>query len=171
MQKKKDAVVQRWLEDALATYPKDGSALFSREKDPFANPVGHSLRVGTRGIFDDLLDGTQSEKTRQHLHEIIKIRAVQQFSASQAVRFVFRLKEVIRAELGNAVRDPQLASELTEFEGRIDRMALAAFDIFVQCREQVCELRVNEAKRRVSWIVDKLNERGTNPELARTDLE
>ena len=171
MQKKKDAVVQRWLEDALATYHEDASALFGREKDPFANPVGHSLRVGMRGIFDDLLDGTQSEKTRQHLHEIIKIRAVQQFSASQAVRFVFRLKEVIRAELGNAARDPQLASELTELEGRIDRMALAAFDIFVQCREQVCELRVNEAKRRVSWIVDKLNERGSNPELARIDLE
>jgi hypothetical protein len=58
---------------------------------------------------------------------------------------------------------------LVEFEAEIDRVALAGFDVFVECREQVSELRINEVKRRVSWIVEKMNERGSDPELAGTN--
>ena len=70
-----------------------------------------------------------------------------------------------------ALGDARLLAELTELERQIDRVALAAFDVFVQCREQVYELRVNEVKRRVSWVVNRMNGRGLDPELARTDLE
>ncbi len=170
LQQNKEAIIQRWLESVLATYPEDSCAAFRRQEDPFANPVGHSLRVGTRAIVEALVDGMDAEKIRSALHEIIKIRAVQQFAASQAVCFVFHLKEAIRAELGEAVRDPRFSSEFVELEGQIDRIALAAFDVFVQCREQVCELRVNEMKRRVSWVVDKMNQRGCDPDLARGNL-
>lgn len=158
------AIVQRWIERVLATYPEDTSAAFMRQKDPFANPVGHSVRMGTGGIFELLLDGVDAggvdvEKVRPHLTEIIKIRSIQQFSASQAVCFVFDLKEIIRAELGKAVVDPRHASAWADVETQIDRIALEAFDIFAQCRQQVCDLRVNEVKRRVSWVMEKLNGR------------
>ena len=166
----KDAIIQRWLEDVLATYPEDSCAAFRRQKDAFANPVGYSLRVGTRGIFEALLQGMDAEKIRQYLHEIIKIRAVQQFSASRAVGFVFRLKQAIRAELGTTARDPSWLHELEQLEGQIDRIALTAFDLFVQCRERVSELRVNEVKRRMSWVMDRMNERGFDPESARINL-
>jgi hypothetical protein len=122
--------------------------------------------VGTRGIFEALLDGADAEKIRQHLHEIVRIRAVQEFSASEAVRFVFHLKAAVRAELTKASRDRRFSSELAEFEDQIDRIALVAFDVFVECREQVCELRVNEVKRRVSWVVDRMNRRGLDPASA-----
>ena len=122
-------------------------------------------------MFDVLLEGADPQKARDCLQEIIKIRAVQQFSASQAVGFVFRLKDAVRKELGKTVTNSRFASELTQFEGRVDEIALAAFDIFVECRKQVYELRVNEVKRRVSWIVDKLNKRGLDPELTRINLE
>jgi hypothetical protein len=171
LQEKKEAIVRRWLEDVLATYPEESSAAFRRQKDPFANPVGHCLRVGTRGIFEALLDGTGAERIQHLLLEIIKIRAVQQFSASQAVGFVFRLKEAIRAELGAAASDSRFWPELAKLEGRIDQMALAAFDIFVECREQVYELRVNETKRRVSWVMGKLGQREADSELAETNRE
>jgi hypothetical protein len=92
---------------------------------------------------------------------------VQQFSASQAVGFVFRLKEAVRAELGEGARDARFASELAELDAQIDRMGLAAFDVFVQYREQAYELRVNEVKRRVSWVIEKMNGREVDPELAR----
>ena len=159
----KDAIIQRWLEDVLATYPGTSAGAFKRQKDPFANPVGHSLRVGTRAIFEALIDGMDADKIGEYLQEIIKIRAVQQFSASQAVSFVFRLKKAIRAELGKAASDPRFSSELAEIESCIDRIGLAAFDVFVECRERVCELRVNEMKRRVSWVADKMNGRGCDP--------
>jgi hypothetical protein len=169
LQKKKEAIIQRWLHDALATYADEAASAFGREKDPFANPVGHSLRGGTRGIFEALLEGTDSDETHQYLHEIIRIRAVQQFSPSQSLGFVFALKKAIRAELGREATDPRFAGDLAEIDERIDRIALAAFDIFVQCREQVYELRVSEAKRRVSWIVDKMNERELDSEFAQID--
>jgi len=169
LRKNKDAVVRRWLDDALATYPDRSAVAFTRQKDPFANPVGHSLRVGTRGIFEALLDGTDDEKIRRCLHEIIRIRAVQELSASVAVGFVFQLKEAIRTELPKAAGDPRFSAELAALEARIDRIALTAFDVFVQCREQLCELRVNEVKRSVGWIADKINKRSADPELTRTD--
>lgn len=165
----KEAVVRRWLDDALDVYPEQASAAFQRQQDPFANPVGHSLRTGTVGILEALLDGMDAEKIHECLHEIIRIRAVQQFSASSAVSWVFALKGALRAELGGAAADPRHASELAEIEGQVDRIALAAFDIFVECREQVYELRVNEVKRRVSWVVEKMNERHPDSELAPVD--
>lgn len=161
--KNQDAIVGRWLDHVLATYGADSSAMFKRQKDPFANPVGHSLRVGTQGIFETLLGGMDHgkidiEKIRQYLHEIVKIRAVQKFSASEAVGFIFHLKEAVRAELVEAAGDPRFSDELAQFDRRIDRVALAAFDLFVQYREQVYELRVNEIKRRVSWVMDKMGQ-------------
>ncbi len=164
--KNQDAIVGRWLDHVLATYGADSSAVFKRQKDPFANPVGHSLRVGMREIFEALLRGMDVEKIRQHLHEIVKIRAIQQFSASEAVGFVFYLKEAVRAELADAAKDPRFSDELAQLDRRIDRVALAAFDIFVQCREQVSELRVNEVKRRVSWVMDKMSQHGLDSQPA-----
>jgi hypothetical protein len=151
----RDAIVERWLEDALSMYPAPAAGAFTRRKDPFANPVGNSLRTGTAGIFDAVLEGTDTETIRRHLDEIIRIRAVQQLDAPQAVGFVFRLKDAVRAELQRLNGDPGVWCELAELDRRIDEIALAAFDVYVQCREQVCELRVNEVKRRVSWAMER----------------
>ena len=171
LHKHKQAIAERWLDDALATYPGDAAVAFKNQKDPFANPVGHSLRVATQSVFAALLDGKDDDEICQLLHEVVKIRAVQQFSASQAVDFIFRLKEAVRAGLGKAASDPQYAGELADFDRRIDRMALAAFDFFVKCREEVWQLRVNEVKRRVAWVLEKMGQRGLGPELVEIDLE
>ncbi len=162
---RRDAIARDWLEGVLATYPGDSAAIFGRERDPFANPVGHSLRVGTQGILDVLLDNTDVGEIREHLHEIMRIRAVQQFAPSQAVGFVLRLREIVRAAAGEMAADPRFSSELAELDSQIDQIALEAFDIYVGCREQVYELRVNEVKRQVSWIVDKVNRQDPDPQL------
>jgi hypothetical protein len=171
LQIKQDAIVQRWIAGALASYPDEGAAAFSREKDPFANPVGHSLRVGTRQIFAALLAGVDAEEIHDHLHEIIRIRAVQNFSASQSVGFVLDLKKAIRVELGSMATDARFSSDLAEVDDQIDRFALAAFDVFAECREQLYDVRVNEMKRRVSWIMGKMNERELDRELTQVDSE
>ena len=159
-----EAIVQRWFNDILATYPAESAAAFGREQDPFANPIGHGLRVGTRGLLEALLDGIDSEKVREYLHGIIKIRAIQECPASQAVGFDFQLKPAIRAVLGPAATDARFASERAELDERIDRMVLDAFDVFVECREKMYELRVNEVKRSVPWVVDKMNQRRSDGE-------
>jgi hypothetical protein len=154
-----EAIADRWLECVLNTYPEEAVAAFQRQKDPFANPVGHSLRVGTRAILESIIAGIDGDHISRPLTDIIKIRAVQQFTASQAVGFVFLLKDAIREQLGDAADDAPIVTELVDLEHVIDRLALVAFDLFVQCREQLFELRVNEVKRSVSWVVDKVNQR------------
>lgn len=166
LQASKDAIIRRWLDDVLATYSEDASVAFGRRKDQFANPVGHSLRVGTRAIFEALLEGFDAAKIRPPLHEIVKIRAVQQFSPSTAVGFIFLLKRAVRLELGAPGENPRLSSERAQFEERIDRLALTAFDVFVECRERVLELRVNELKRQIPWAVSRMNESAAGPEPA-----
>ena len=164
-----DAILLRWLDDALAAYPGSSSAVFKCEKDPFANPVGRSLREGTRGMFHALVDRENAEEMRQHVSEIMRIRAVQQHSPSQAVGFLFSLKNAIRAELHGVVTQTEYSSELAELDNQIDRIGLMAFDIYVQYREQMCELRINEVKRQVSWMVDKMNKRVPDQDLVQID--
>jgi hypothetical protein len=167
---KKAQIVQRWLDEALSLYARDASDAFARQKNQFANPVGHSLRQGTLAIFEALLDGQDAEKIRQHLVEIVKIRAVQQFDPSTALDFIFRLKKIVREELELDLRVDKVSPEYWLFERAVDKVALDAFDVYVECREQVFELRSNEMKRRVSWIVGKLNKGETGPELLEADL-
>jgi len=191
-----DAIVRRWLDDALSTYSKDSSAAFKRRKDPFGNPVGHALRVATATIFETLLaetlsnasesnasesnasesnatesNATEPAKMHEHLREVVKMRAVQQFSASQAVGFIFRLKQAVRTKLEATVGDSRFPAELLQFDQRVDRIAMEAFDIYVECRERLSELRINEVKRRVAWVVHKMDQRGVDPELAPADSE
>jgi hypothetical protein len=173
LERHKEAIIRRWFERALETYPADAARAFSRRNDPFTNPVGHSLRVGTRGIFEVLIEGshsglkvTESEAGCQCLRDVIRIRAIQEIPASRAVSFVLDLKAAVRAELGPAAEDPRFASDLVRFERRIDETALFAVDELVRCREQVCELRVNEVKRRVSWLMGKMNGHGADVEPA-----
>jgi RsbT co-antagonist protein rsbRD N-terminal domain len=159
-----DVIVQRCVEEVLSTYPDDAAALFRREQDPFANPVGHSVRVGVRGLIEGLMDGADAERLRDSLSEILKIRAVQTFSPSQAVGFVFALKRSAREALDDDLAEPAVQEELARWDGRIDDLALVAFEVYVAQREQVYALRVGEAKRRVEWVVEKLNQRAVGEE-------
>ncbi|MEJ2187543.1 MAG: RsbRD N-terminal domain-containing protein, partial [Gemmatimonadota bacterium] len=162
LQERKDAIVGRWSDEVLAAYPADGGAFFKRQKDRFANPVGHTVREGTRALFDALVDGSDGAALRGPLEDMLKVRAVQQFPASTAVGFVLRLKGAVRAELGD--RRGDLIHELDRFEEAVDRLALIAFDVFVDCREQLANVRIRELQRKVSWIVGQLNKRSTDPD-------
>ena len=92
---KSAAIAQRWLAKALAAYPAESAAAFARQQDRFANPVGHALRLGTRAAVAALLEGQEPGEICSHLDEIVKIRAVQELQPSEAIRFVFLLKEAL----------------------------------------------------------------------------
>jgi hypothetical protein len=171
LERNKEAIVRGWVKEVLAAYPADGAALFANQQDPFANPVGASVREGTRGVFEALLTDMDAQRIRGHLDEMVKIRAVQQFSPSQALSFVFALKSVIRDVVPEVSRDPRYRSELTELETRIDRVALAAFDLFMEAREEVSQLRISEVKRQVTWIMDKMNQRNPARDPVPPDAE
>ena len=152
LRERKEAVLKRWLDDTVSVYADKTAKFLLRQKDPFANPVGNTLREGTTSILDVLLGNGKPEEARPHLEDILRVRAIQDLSPSTAVLFLFRLKRVLREELGKTATKPGNATELAELDIAVDSMALVAFDVYMQCREEVFDLRVNEVKRGVSLL-------------------
>jgi ferredoxin len=80
------------------------------------------------------------------LDAILKIRSVQDFSPSKAVGFIFQLKKAIEETLKGEICREQNIEAWRAFQSRIDALALQAFDAYMNCREKICEIRVNQAK-------------------------
>ena len=158
LEEREDAIVEQWLDRVLAAYPADGGAVYKRRTDQFANPVGHAAREGTRTLFRTLQsDVPEPEGLEEALGDLLRIRAVQQMPASTAVGFVLDLKAVVREQVKAAGKADLDRPGLRAFEDRVDRLALRAFDLYVAFREELSRLKVREAQRHVSWIVDRLN--------------
>lgn len=153
----KTAILDRWSELILETYPVDSRKFFRAQQDRFANPVGANIREGIEGLFDGLLKGidTQSGDFSGFLDQVIRIRAVQEFSPAKAVGFVFFLKTAIRQVLDQELQSKEAFQALLVLESRIDGMALLAFNVYMQCRETLFEVRVNEIRSRVSRILER----------------
>jgi hypothetical protein len=148
----KDAIVGQWLARTLQTYPEHTSRFLGGEEDRFRNPVGYTLREALPRLFDELLGDMDAARIAPLLDGIVRIRAVQDFTAAQAVAFLFLLKKVVREALGGAAPGGVTGGEVASLEERIDEMALLAFDLFVKCRERIYEIRTNEARRRVHLL-------------------
>jgi RsbT co-antagonist protein rsbRD N-terminal domain len=168
---KKPAILKSWFNVILETYPSDTSNFLRKLKDRFANPVGHTISNGIEEIFDSLLGGGDSEKISQFLDDIIRVRAVQDFTASQAVSFIFELKRVIREELEKDKKMEVPYGELLELDGKIDALALSSFDIFMKCKEKLYDIKANELRNmtfRLLQRVNKLDEVQDKPESDRS---
>jgi hypothetical protein len=139
---KRNAIVKKWLARTLLTYPENTAGFLLHDKDPFRNPVGHTLAEGLRTLFEALLDGVDTARVMPVLEGIVRIRAVQDFSAGEAVAFIFLLKKVIRDELEHEMEG------LSTLDEEIDHMALLAFDLFMKSREKIYEIKADEARRR-----------------------
>ena len=149
---RRSAVVNRWFERLLGTYPSSTNKFLSQEKDPFHNPVGHTLRQCLSDLFDGLLQSSDVASLAPVLDGIVRIRAVQDCSAGTALAFPFLLKQIVRSEFQADASGYSI--ELSALEARIDELALLAFELFVKCREQVYELKVNEIRRR-SFVLER----------------
>ena len=148
-------ILSKWLELILETYPADAQRFLKKQKNRFANPVGTTIKSEAENIYQELLRGMDPERLSLFLDGIIRIRAIQDFTPSQAISFVFLLKNIIREEVGKEVREQQLLDEMMIFESRFDEAALLAFDIYMKCREKVYEIRATEAKNQVSRLLLK----------------
>ena len=118
------------------------------QKDQFANPVGNNTLKGLQGLLDLLQFDLDAQKAVVHLDPIIRIRAVQAFTPSQATAFVLSLKTVLRETLGKKIRGDQMIADLLEFESKIDRLCLMAFDIYMECKEKIYQISANETRNR-----------------------
>ncbi|MDA8139104.1 MAG: RsbRD N-terminal domain-containing protein [Desulfobacteraceae bacterium] len=141
----KQTIVHKWFARVIASYPAETARFLSSQKDPFANPVGQTTRQSLTTLIELLTSTPDAAAMRAALDPVMRIRAVQSFSPAQAMGFVFELKAIIRQEL--PAKELTLAQWAT-MEQRIDQMALEAFDLYMQCREKIYELKANEMKDR-----------------------
>ncbi len=143
----RSTIVKKWFELVIGSYPQDGSCFLKNQKDPFANPVGQNTIKGLEGLVDSLFKETSHDSQLAFLDQIIRMRAVQAFSPSEAISFIFSLKDIVRESFVPSSADTSFMEQWLSFESRIDRLALIAFDIYTQCREKMYEIRVNELRR------------------------
>jgi hypothetical protein len=147
LKEKKPDILKQWFDAIAGTYPGDTASFLKKQKAQFTNPVGYTLSEGMDGLFEGLLQGLLPDEVSRFLDSIVRIRAIQDFSPSEAVAFIFQLKKMVRQELGSEILAQQGASEeLAAFESAIDDLALYAFDLYMKCREKIYELKANEAR-------------------------
>jgi hypothetical protein len=154
---KKSSLIKKWFHAIIENYPADSSHFLSKQKDRFHNPVGYTISEGVEVLFDEILEDADSEKIFPVLNDIIKIKAVQDFSPSKAVSFFFLLKRVIRDEMGDDIMKHGLGEELTRLETQIDKLALLSFDIYMKCRERIYEIKADEARRMTFRLLQRAN--------------
>lgn len=157
--KKKSAIMGRWFDLVIETYPSETAKFFKGQKNPFANPVGSTILQGIEGLFEEIIQGVdiESEKISTFLDNIIRIRAVQDFSPSQAVSFIFLLKQIIREELREEIRDNKISEELLDLESKIDNLALLSFNIYMECREKINKFKAMEMQQRTFNLLKRHN--------------
>lgn len=154
LEARRDEIIEKWLAHTVANYPEFTSRFFRHEKDRFRNPVGHALKEGLPLLVEYVIGDADESRIDEALESIVKIRAVQDLTAAQAVAFIFHLKQILRDV------NPELIVKYSEglvwIECRIDQMALLAFDHYVQCREKMQELKVNAMRRRM-YLMERMH--------------
>jgi hypothetical protein len=166
---RKAELSEKWAGLVLQTYPRETQKIWGRQKDRFDNPVGVTIIEATRELFPSILEWDDAEKISKSLDKLIRIRAVQDFSPSQAISFVFLLKKLLRDEFFKPMKKEGTLEDLLRFEAKIDNLAMMAFDIYSKSRELIYRMRVDEVKRaqhnllkKAKMIVDVTVEESTD---------
>ena len=149
---KRKEILALWIERTLDSYTSSG--FFKRAKDPFANPVGVNISNGLTALFDLLLVNADQQAFLVPLDTVVRIRAVQEFTPSQALAPFLELKWVVKQVFSAGKETRPLLATLDDLDCTIDRMALAAFDIYTACREQLYRNRVQELKSGRAILTD-----------------
>lgn len=161
---KKDSILKKWFEVIMESYPAGGSSHLTAQGDKFTNPASSTISKGIEGIFVEILRGPDEGKSSDFLGDIVRIRAVQDFLPSQALSFFVSLKRIVREELRSEITEQHLSHEVLSLEATIDSLLLSAFDVFMECKEKIYEIKVNEVKRDNFRFIQRANQTNAAPE-------
>ncbi len=153
---KKSHILKSWQEAILTARTEEAPGFLEKQEALIAAATGYSMGRGIEGLFDALLQGVISDEASRFLGSMIGIRAANDFKASHTVAFILEIKKAARRELGAQILDdPGLQEELIAWESVVDDMALFAFDIYIQSRENVLERRADKEKQETLRLLKK----------------
>ena len=133
-------IVEKWIGRMAESHHGDPlAALRAPDPDPFRNPVGHTIRRSLAQLWEQLQGDMDLDAIDSALDAVIRIRAVQDIAPSDAVGFVIQLRSILRQQ--------PAGFDLVLLENRIDQLTLAAFDKYMECREQILAARLHEKER------------------------
>lgn len=148
---KRAATLEKWLEQTLATYPSQTAGFLRKETDRFRNPVGSTLKEGLATLVEEITGEMDMVRVRPAIESIVRLRAVQDFTAAQATSFVFALRGILNESWEGASQ--------AVWQTRIDEVALLAFDLYTKCREEIHEIKARAHQREV-YVWEKMSHRG-----------
>ena len=150
LEQNRKAISRRWLDAVVNSYPADTAKFLKSQKDPFSNPVGQTTVKGLEALLDAVLaEAMDRDAAVAALDPVIRIRAVQDFTPSKAVAFILSLKSIIRETVGKELKDAADRAGLADLDRRVDELCLIGFDIYMRCREQVFQLKVDTERKKI----------------------
>lgn len=149
-------ITGKWLDALIDSYPSDTRRFLRKEKSRFANPVGQTYKDEVERLFDAFI-GNQTEKMTSALDGILRVRAIQDFSPSGALGFLFEFRRIIRDALRGKSLESGAPGAQKEADEKLDGLLMAGFDIYSRRREKLYDLRVNEIKRQVARLLERAN--------------
>lgn len=161
---KKPQIIKKWFDsiaDISKTSALETSPFLKNLKKQFNHPAKSMIIEGMEGIFDGIINDSDIEKTAPFLDSIIRLRAVQDITPSKAVSFTTILKKTIRDELSDDIRKHQLFEQLQEIESKIDMFTYLSFDIYMECREKLFNIRTKEVKDMTYRLIQSANRANT----------
>lgn len=182
---RREELLGMWVERFISSYPLQSAGFVRTSTDPFANPVGQTTRASLGILFDAVigLDASPRE-VKGALDDLIRLRAIQDFTPSQAVGPLFLLKDILRAALfaadssksdggkrrpereegGVSLPSCETLEGFFSAAARLDSLALLALDLYSADRERIFRMRVNEVKRAQSSLLRWAQRQGVSPE-------
>jgi hypothetical protein len=146
LEKREAVILRQWLAMIFSIYPA-GSTDLLKSEDIFTNPVVHNTKTYAKRILSGLIRGDNTAAVACYTEHIIRIRAVQDCTPSQATSFVTDLKAVIRSQIMHDAIKDGLMDDLAEFEKKIDVLGLISCDQYATIKSKIRELAIKKAKK------------------------
>lgn len=154
--KHKEEISRKWFDLLTSSYSPESVRLLKKESDQFANPVGYTFLTAIDEILDEFLGENRAEALSPLLDKVIRVRAVQSFSPSAALKFVFGLKTIAEEALEEELAEGEVGmDDLRGFERKVEGLGFLAFDVYVRCRENLFEIKVAEIKNNTRRLLER----------------
>lgn len=160
----RDTLIAEWTEAMLGTYPFETVGFLRSRKDQFSNPVGHITSAAAEAMYDAIAgEDVDLNVITTALEDLVKVRAIQQFSPEQALGVLCIVKPLLRKKLMPQVREHGLFDAWLDAESRIDSLLLMGFGFHAACREKLHMMKVDEYKNRYAQVIRRAERIVDNP--------
>lgn len=169
LQEQQPELVKRWADAVFSSYPGESARFFKDTRDPFANPVGNTIKRNLNQLFGELIKPEMDgEAALSALDAIIRIRAVQDLAPGQALSFIYKGRDIISKHLSGKKHQAGVPAHMAHIQANIEALMLSAVDIYVKCREKIYALKARQAGNEVRQLLIK---KGLISELPEEGLE